>query len=105
MYLSQLKEEYPLIYQRVERQTSTPSALTSILADVDNTLFWGDTTEGLSFWYAVHHEKWDLAKQLEPSLFSEIEKENVKITINGLFKQLKLKKTNVQRSYTTRNPR
>ena len=86
MYLSQLKEEYPLIYQRVERQTHTPSALTSILADVDNTLFWGDTTEGSEFWYAVHHEDWDLAKKLEPSLFSEIEKENIKITINGLFK-------------------
>ena len=86
MYLSQLKEEYPLIYQRVERQTHTPSALTSILADVNNTLFWGDTTEGSIFWHAVQHEKWDLAKKLEPSLFSEIEKENIKITINGLFK-------------------
>ena len=86
MYLSQLKEEYPLVYQRVEKQTHTPSALTSALADVNNTLFWGDTTEGSSFWYAVHHENWDLAKKLEPSLFSEIEKENIKITINGLFK-------------------
>ena len=86
MYLNQLKEEYPLIYQRVEKQIRTPSALTSILADVNNTLFWGDTTEGSSFWYAVHHEDWDLAKKLEPSLFPEIEKENVKITINGLFK-------------------
>ena len=86
MYLSQLKEEYPLIYQRVEKQTHTPSALTSILADVNNTLFWGDTTEGSSFWYAVQHENWDLAKKLKPSLFPEIEKENIKITINGLFK-------------------
>lgn len=86
MYLSQLKEEYPLIYQRVERQTHTPSVLTSILADVNNTLSWRNTTEGLSFWFAVHHEKWDLAKKLEPSLFSKIEKENIKITINGLFK-------------------
>ena len=86
MYLSQLKEEYPLVYQRVERQTHTPSALTSILADIDNTLFWGDTTEGTGFWFAVHHENWDLAKKLEPSLFPEIEEGNVKITINGLFK-------------------
>lgn len=86
MYLSQLKEEYPLIYQRVERQTHTPSALTSILSDVNNTLSWDKTTEGLAFWNAVHHEDWDLAKELEPSLFSEIEEGNVKITINGLFK-------------------
>ena len=86
MYLSQLKEEYPLIYQRVERQTHIVSALTSILADVNNTLFWGDTTEGSRFWFAVHHEDWDSAKELEPSLFSEIEEGNVKITTNGLFK-------------------
>ena len=86
MYLSQLKEEYPLVYQRVKEQTHTPFALTSILADINNTLFWGDTTEGSSFWFAVHHENWDLAKKLEPSLFPEIEERNVKITINGLFK-------------------
>ena len=87
MYLSQLKEEYPLIYQRVERQTHTPCTLIFALADVNNALFWGDTTEGSSFWYAVHHENWDLAKKLEPSLFPEkIEEGNVKITINGLFK-------------------
>ena len=86
MYLSQLKEEYPLVYQRVEKQTRIPSALPFASADVNNTLFWGDTTEGLAFWNAVYYENWDLAKELEPSLFSEIEKENVKITINGLFK-------------------
>ena len=86
MYLNQLKEKYPLVYQRVEKQTHTPSTLTSILSDVNNTLVWSDTTEGPAFWSAVHDEDWDLAKELEPSLFSEIEEGNVKITINGLFK-------------------
>ena len=86
MYLNQLKEKYPLVYQRVEKQTHTPSALTSMLADVNKTLVWGSTTEGSEFWSAVYHKNWDLAKKLEPSLFSEIEEGNVKITINGLFK-------------------
>lgn len=86
MYLDQLKEKYPLVYQRVEKQTHTPSVLTSILADVNNTLFWRDTTEGSDFWSAVQHEDWDLAKELQPGLFSEIEEGNVKITTNGLFK-------------------
>ena len=86
MYLDQLKEKYPLVYQRVKEQTHTPSALTSISADVNNTLIWGSTTEGSEFWSAVYHKNWDLAKKLEPSLFSEIEEENVKITTNGLFK-------------------
>ena len=86
MYLNQLKEKYPLVYQRVEKQTHTPSKLTSMVADVNSALVWGNTTEGSKFWYAVHHEDWDLAKELEPGLFSEIEEGNVKITTNGLFK-------------------
>ena len=86
MYLKQLKEKYPLVYQRVKEQTHTPYSLTSTLADVNNALAWSDTTEGPKFWSAVYHENWDLAKELEPSLFPEIEEGNVKITINGLFK-------------------
>ena len=86
MYLSQLKEKYPLVYQRVKEQTHTPSVLTSTLADVDTALSWGNTTEGLDLYYAVYYENWDLAKELEPSLFPEIEEGNVKIITNGLFK-------------------
>ena len=86
MHLNQLKEKYPLVYQRVKEQTYTPSELTSTLADVNNALSWSDTTEGSKFWSAVYYENWDLAKELEPSLFSEIEEGNVKITTNGLFK-------------------
>ena len=74
------------MYQRVKEQTHIPYALTSMLADVNNALVWNETTEGPSFWFAVHHEGWDLAKKLQPSLFSEIKKENIKITTNGLFK-------------------
>ena len=86
MYLSQLKEKYPLVYQRVEKQTHYPSALTYITSDVNTALTWSNTTEGIDFWSAVHHEDWDLAKKLQPSLFPEIEEGNVKITTNGLFK-------------------
>ena len=86
MYLHQLKEKYPLVYQRVKEQTNTPFALTSMVADVMTALTWSDTTEGPKFWCAVYYKNWNLAKELEPSLFSEIEEGNVKITINGLFK-------------------
>ena len=86
MYLNQLKEEYPLVYQRVKEQTHTPSALTYMSADVNNALVWGSTTEGLNFWRAVYYKDWDAAKELQPSLFTEVEEGNVKITTNGLFK-------------------
>ena len=86
MYLSQLKEKYPLVYQRVEEQTHNLSALTFIKSDVNTALSWGNTTEGIDFWNAVYYENWDLAKELEPSLFPEIEEGSVKIITNGLFK-------------------
>ena len=86
MYLNQLEEEYPLVYQRVKEQTHTPSILTNMSADVNSALNWGSTTEGSDFWHAVYYKDWDAAKKLQPSLFPEIEEGNVKITINGLFK-------------------
>ena len=88
MYLNQLKEEYPLVYQRVEKQTHTPSRLTFILSDVNDTLSWSDTTEGSNFWSAVYFENWDEAKRLCPDLFIpvEVEEPPYKIVTNGLFK-------------------
>ena len=88
MYLNQLKEEYPLVYQRVKEQTHTPSELTSILSDVNNALSWGNTTEGIDFWSAVHYENWDKAKRLCPDLFIPVgvEEPPYKIVTNGLFK-------------------
>ena len=86
MLVSELREKYPLVYQRVKEQTHTPSELTSMVADVNSALVWISTTEGSNFWRAVHYKDWDAAKELQPSLFPEIEEGNVKITINGLFK-------------------
>ena len=86
MNLKQLKEKYPLVYQRVEIQAIDPPQLNSILGDVSTALSWHKTTEGSNFWSAVYNEEWDLAKELQPSLFLEIEKESVKIITNGLFK-------------------
>ena len=88
MYLSQLKEKYPLVYQRVEKQTHNPSALTCITSDVNTALSWGSTTEGIDFWSAVYRENWVEAKRLCPDLFIPVEVEEApyKIVTNGLFK-------------------
>ena len=88
MYLNQLEEKYPLVYQRVKEQTHTPSTLTSILADVNNVLAWGNTTEGIDFWSAVYRENWVEAKRLCPDLFMPVgvEEAPYKIVTNGLFK-------------------
>ena len=87
MYLDQLKEEYPLIYDRVVAQSSLPKdRLNDRNRDVNNTLRWRDTTEGQGFWTAVYREEWDEARLLQPTLFKELEKGTLLLSVNGLFK-------------------
>ena len=87
MYLDQLKEEYPLIYDRVVAQSSlSEDRLNDRNRDVNNTLTWDATTEGQGFWNAVYREKWDEARLLQPTLFKELEKGTLLLSVNGLFK-------------------
>lgn len=87
MYLDQLKEEYPLIYDRVVAQSSLPKdRLNDRNRDVNNTLRWRDTTEGQGFWIAVYREEWDEARLLQPTLFKELERGTLLLSVNGLFK-------------------
>lgn len=89
MFLTELKEEYPLIYERVIEQCEDSSRLAvgQPYADVNTILNWHNTTEGFSFWAAIHVEDWNKAKDLQPHLFPESNK-FAKIVINGLFKQV-----------------
>ena len=87
MYLDQLKEEYPLIYDRVVAQSSLPKdRLNDRNRDVNNTLTWSTTTEGRGFWNAVYREEWDEARLLQPTLFKELERGTLLLSVNGLFK-------------------
>ena len=87
MYLNQLKEEYPLIYDRVVAQSNlSEDRLNDRNRDVNNTLTWGATTEGQGFWNAVYREEWDEARLLQPTLFKELEKGTLLLSVNGLFK-------------------
>ena len=87
MYLDQLKEEYPLIYDRVVAQSNlSEDRLNDRNRDVNNTLTWRDTTEGQGFWIAVYREEWDEARLLQPTLFKELEKGTLLLSVNGLFK-------------------
>ena len=97
MYLDQLKEEYPLIYDRVVAQSNlSEDRLNDRNRDVSNTLTWSATTEGQGFWTAVYREEWDEARLLQPTLFKELEKGTLLLSVNGLFKVIKSKeKTNV----------
>ena len=87
MYLNQLKEKYPLIYDRVVAQSNlSEDRLNDRNRDVNNTLTWGATTEGRGFWEAVYREEWDEARLLQPTLFKELERGTLLVSVNGLFK-------------------
>ena len=87
MYLDQLKEEYPLIYDRVVAQSSlSEDRLNDRNRDVNNTLTWSATTEGQGFWNAVYREEWDEARLLQPTLFEKLERGTLLLSVNGLFK-------------------
>lgn len=91
MYVSEIKEKYPLVYERlrVQSRVSEEELLNpTSRKNIHNSLIWRETTEEYDFWSAVHLGNWYKAKELQPSLFSEtvVEEEDVKITTNGLFK-------------------
>lgn len=92
MLLSELKEKYPLVFERVMDQTHLSTtqisqrSLDSI--DVNGALSWSDTQEGSKFWAKVHSYDIEEAKRLCPDLFIpvEVEEPPYKIVTNGLFK-------------------
>lgn len=89
MLVSELKEKYPLVYERLEAQTHGQISINNNRADVNNTLAWSSTTEGSEFWQRVHRYDIDQARVLQPHLFTEIVDDSpYKVITNGLFKKL-----------------
>ena len=83
MYVSEIKEKYPLVYERIAKQTD--KNLSDEGLSVITVFNWSHTTEGSTFWFTVDKGDWSRAKELQPHLFEE-DNRLVKIIINGLFK-------------------
>ena len=92
MLLSELKEKYPLVFERLMNQTSFSTAQMSQIRldciDVNGALAWNETQEGRDFWESVHRYDIEEAKRLCPDLFISVvvEEPPYKIVTNGLFK-------------------
>ena len=86
MLVSELKESYPLVYQRLKDQSRHNIDIV-LYEDVNSALVWGNSIEGCDFWRAVHNQNFDIAKKLQPHLF-EKQKLLYKVVTNGLFKNL-----------------
>lgn len=91
MLITELKENYPKVYESLVAQSPLPPdsiRWESRGADINNTLHWDQTKEGREFWSLMHHnseENIRYAKELQPQLFSE-DKLPYKVLTNGLFK-------------------
>ena len=92
MLLSELKEKYPLVFERLMKQTHLSTTQISQRSlgsiDVNNALDWSETQEGRNFWERVHRYDIEQAKRLCPDLFIPVgvEEPPYKIVTNGLFK-------------------
>ena len=91
MLITELKKNYPKVYESLVAQSHLPPGSTrwdNIAADVNNTLQWDSTEEGKEFWSLMHlntDKTIRYAKELQPQLFSE-DKLPYKVLTNGLFK-------------------
>ena len=88
MLLKDLEQNYPLVYEQLKLQSriqSTSIHWLDLRADVNSSLIWVNTEEGLEFWSSVQRGDIESAKKLAPHLFST-EKLPYKVVINGLFK-------------------
>ena len=83
MYVSEIKKEYPLVYERIVEQTGG-KCLSNAKLSVITAFDWVYTTEGSVFWSTINRRDWSRAKELQPHLFKE-DNRLVKIIVNGLF--------------------
>ena len=96
MLESELKEKYPLVYERILEEhinilkkydDKSNVSLSDEFGNIDihKIFVWERTVEGHNFWSTVNREDWDIAKKLQPNLFEE-SNNFIKIVPNGLFK-------------------
>jgi len=88
--ISDLRDEYPLVYERVLNSTSDTLDIDYINTQHVSSLFiWDRTEEGPNFWSAINVGDFETAKQICPHLFKEKKKEQefmgIKIKTNGLW--------------------
>ena len=88
MLISEVKEKYPLVYERVLKQKLKNVDLENITMHLSRCLVWGNTEEGTEFWHCMEVQNIDEAKSICPHLFEEEEKDksSYKVVTNGLFK-------------------
>ena len=87
MLVSEVKEKYPLVYERVLEQVLVGIDLANPTTTINRCLVWRNTKEGHQFWKHMEYEDIDMAKSICPHLFEKEEDNSpYKVVTNGLFK-------------------
>ena len=89
MYISEIKQLYPKLYQEILENSHTPEyVLNGVYDNVIDAITWFKTPQGSAFWRLVHQGNIEEAQKMYPELFVQSEKDNVREIQNGLFKSI-----------------
>ena len=87
MYISEIKQLYPKLYEEILQNSHTPEyVLNGVYGDVIEAITWYNTPQGSAFWRLVHQGNIEEAQKMYPELFNIAENKNLIEIQNGLFK-------------------
>ena len=87
MYISEIKQLYPKLYEEILQNSHTPEyVLNGVYSDVNGAMTWSNTPQGSAFWRLVYGGDIAQAQTMYPELFVQSEKDNIREIQNGLFK-------------------
>ena len=87
MYISEIKQLYPKLYEEILQNSHTPEyVLNGVCNNVNDAMIWSNTPQGSAFWRLVHQGNIEEAQRMYPELFVQLEKDDVQEIQNGLFK-------------------
>ena len=87
MYISEIKQLYPKLYEEILQNSHTPEyVLNGVYSNVNEAITWITTPQGAAFWGLVYEGNIAQAQRMYPELFVQLEKDGVQEIQNGLFK-------------------
>ena len=88
MYISEIKQLYPKLYEEILQNSHAPKyVLNGVCNDVNEAMTWANTPQGSTLWRLVREGNIAQAQRMYPELFV-FEKDGVREIQNGLFKSI-----------------
>ena len=89
MYISEIKQLYPKLYEEILQNSHTPEyVLNGVCNNVNDAMIWSNTPQGSTFWRLVNQGIIEQAQKMYPELFNIAENKNLIEIQNGLFRKI-----------------